>query len=77
MHVQGGSNMTGTDCGLFTHKAVPVIFEPPCIYIYIAHKTAIFVTHAIRQTEIPALPDSWVTNTPSNKTMCPQKIRLS
>ena len=22
-------------CGLFTYKSVPVIFEPPCIYIYI------------------------------------------
>jgi len=22
-------------CGLFTHKPVPVIFEPPCIYTYI------------------------------------------
>jgi len=22
-------------CGLFTHKSVPVIFEPPCIYEYI------------------------------------------
>jgi len=21
-------------CGLFTHKSVPVIFEPPCIYYY-------------------------------------------
>jgi len=21
-------------CGLFTHKSVPVIFEPPCIIIY-------------------------------------------
>jgi len=20
-------------CGLFTHKSVPVIFEPPCIYM--------------------------------------------
>ena len=20
-------------CGLFTHKSVPVIFEPPCIYV--------------------------------------------
>jgi len=43
--LQGGSNMTGTDLcvnkphctaaaqgGLFTHKSVPVIFEPPCIY---------------------------------------------
>jgi len=24
--------MTGTKCGLFTHKSVPVIFVPPCIY---------------------------------------------
>jgi hypothetical protein len=31
--VQGGSNMTGTDCGLFTYKSVPVIFESPYIYI--------------------------------------------
>jgi len=22
-------------CGLFTHKSVPVIFEPPCIYIVV------------------------------------------
>jgi len=21
-------------CGLFTYKSVPVIFEPPCIYCY-------------------------------------------
>jgi len=21
-------------CGLFTHKSVPVIFEPPCMYSY-------------------------------------------
>jgi len=21
-------------CGLFTHKSVPVIFEPPCMYIW-------------------------------------------
>ena len=20
-------------CGLFTHKSVPVIFEPPCMYV--------------------------------------------
>ena len=31
MEIQGGSNMTGTNCDLFTHKSVPVIFEPPCI----------------------------------------------
>jgi hypothetical protein len=29
-NIQGGSNMTGTDCGLFTHKSVLVIFESPC-----------------------------------------------
>ena len=22
-------------CGLFTYKSVPVIFEPPCTYIYV------------------------------------------
>jgi hypothetical protein len=30
-NVQGGSDMTGTDCGFFTHKSVSVIFESPCI----------------------------------------------
>jgi hypothetical protein len=30
--------MTGTDCGLFTHKSVPVIFEPPCIFAVIGIK---------------------------------------
>ena len=24
-------------CGLFTHKSVPVIFEPPCINLYHAN----------------------------------------
>jgi hypothetical protein len=24
--------MTGTNCDLFTHKSVPVIFELPCTY---------------------------------------------
>ena len=28
--IQGGSNMTGTDVARFTHKSVPVIFEPSC-----------------------------------------------
>jgi len=28
--LQGDSNMTGTDVARFTHKSVPVIFEPPC-----------------------------------------------
>ena len=33
--LQGGSNMTGTVTGLFTHKSVPVIFEPPCIFCFV------------------------------------------
>jgi len=27
--------IAAAQCGLFTHKSVPVIFEPPYIYIYI------------------------------------------
>jgi len=26
-------------CGLFTHKSVPVIFEPPCIKVYSGKST--------------------------------------
>ena len=37
-------------------------------------KQQIVVTHSIRQNEIPALLDSWVTNTPSVKILHPQKI---
>jgi len=25
--------IAAAQCGLFTHKSFPVIFEPPCIYI--------------------------------------------
>jgi len=25
-------------CGLFTHKSVPVIFEPPCIYTHVTSR---------------------------------------
>ena len=35
-------------------------------------KRKFVITHKIRQTEIPALPDSQVTNTPSVKMLCPQ-----
>jgi len=24
-------------CGLFTYKSVPVIFEPPCTFLYSVH----------------------------------------
>ena len=26
-------------CGLFTHKSVPVIFEPPCTSVFYAEKS--------------------------------------
>jgi hypothetical protein len=29
-HIQGGSNMTGTDLCVLSIVSVPVIFEPPC-----------------------------------------------
>jgi hypothetical protein len=31
-HIQGGSNMTGTNCGFVYTQIVPIIFEPPCTY---------------------------------------------
>jgi hypothetical protein len=37
-------------------------------------KQQVVVTHKFRQTEIPAVLDSWVTNTPSVKILCPRKI---
>jgi hypothetical protein len=40
-------------------------------------KQQFVVTHTIRQTEIPALPDSSVTDTPSVKMLCPQQISVS
>ena len=38
-------------CGLFTHKSVPVIFEPPCSYMHICTHTRIHTyIHAYIQT---------------------------
>jgi hypothetical protein len=39
-------------------------------------KRQIVLTHAIRETEILALPASWVTKTPSVKELCSQKFLL-
>jgi len=36
-------------------------------------KQQFFLTPTIRQTEIPALLDRWVTNTQSVKMSCPQQ----
>jgi len=29
-------------CGLFTHKSVPVIFEPPCTNVYMSFPLKLF-----------------------------------
>ena len=47
-----------------------------CVCVCVAYEMAV-VTHTIHQTEIPTLLDSWVTNTPSVKMLCPQKNLLS
>jgi len=36
-------------------------------------KQQFVITHTMHQTELPALLDSWVTNTPSVKMLYPQK----
>jgi hypothetical protein len=45
--------------------------------IYVAPETAGFVTHTIRQTENPALIDSWITNTTSLKMLRAQTNCMS
>jgi hypothetical protein len=44
MELQGGSNMTGTECSLFTHKSVPVIFESPCTFRGLLSLSILIVT---------------------------------
>ena len=46
-----------------------------CVCVFLM-KRQFVVTHTILQTEISALLDSWVTNTPV-KMLCPQKNLLS
>ena len=44
-------------CGLFTYKSVPVIFEPPCIniytyiYIYSANISPIMIINRVYETQ--------------------------
>jgi len=33
-------------CGLFTHKSVPVIFEPPCIWMLPLRRNDVFLNEA-------------------------------
>jgi len=41
-------------CGLFTHKSVPVIFEPPCNTTYMkgAEVLSLQYTHSLKATAI-------------------------
>jgi len=50
-HIQGGSNMTGTDYGLFTHKSVAVIFEPPSIICVLFHDTKVYSLPSLDSTD--------------------------
>jgi len=34
-------------CGLFTHKSVPVIFEPPCTYIHTYVRTYVHTSTSV------------------------------
>ena len=43
-------------CGLFTHKSVPVIFEPPCILQRLYISRSVQGRCSFRQTEI--IPES-------------------
>jgi hypothetical protein len=58
--------MTGTECGLFTYKSVPVIFEPPCniqtlflnkIQYTIDGESNFISTHAINLIYCKTKPD--------------------
>ena len=42
-------------CGLFTHKSVPVIFEPPCIFAATLHARRPFLHH--QHEEVPCRVD--------------------
>jgi len=55
-------------CGLFTYKSVPIIFEPPCIYIYIYIYIYIH-THKPTHTHMERLqePKKWLKALPQIK----------
>jgi hypothetical protein len=55
-----------------THTHISLYSRP-----YLAHETAIVVTHKIRRTVIATLLDSWVPNTCPVKMLCPQKKTAS
>ena len=58
--------MTGTDLYKRTHKSVPVIFEPPCIYILYKTNLQLFVLNPpcdrIAQCVVPETEVSYYVN---------------
>jgi len=51
------SRTAAAHCGLFTHKSVPVIFEPPCMFYDIQFNFYVSVSdviHCVLYEEIPA-----------------------
>jgi hypothetical protein len=49
IYIQGDSNMTGTDLCVNKPHSVPVIFEPPCIYIYIQRMLGVFANNELER----------------------------
>jgi len=50
-------------CGLFTHKSVPVIFEPPCIYAPMLREPSILFSWKQQHNYIQCLK-MWLDSTP-------------
>ena len=65
-----------TEGGLIRFRPVEVKCKSSTVDISLKKQFVIIHTHTLRQTEMPALIDSWATNTPSVKMWCPQKKLL-
>jgi len=45
-------NTAAAQCGLFTYKSVPVIFEPPCNSMFADNSTLLFMTYSFLDTYV-------------------------
>jgi len=59
-------------CGLFTYKSVPVIFEPPCINMSTSRPTRLNVCF-LRYFPLPCIRHKWILETE----MCSRAQRVS
>jgi len=63
-------------CGLFTYKSVPVIFEPPCIYMYVC--VCVRAVRAQQICKLLCLLDSFLYNyTARNHNQLSMKYEIS